>query len=90
MQTRTFTLYIAAAPDRVWRALDNLFTGIGAARDAHCWLTWELTAVDDGALTRARLTCDDLDARPHPDRDEAWSRIVSGLKTVAESGAPRM
>ncbi|MGI5244548.1 SRPBCC domain-containing protein [Dactylosporangium sp. CA-139066] len=139
MRTRTFTLYIAATPDRVWRALTdpsqtrryylglavdstwtagapiifrtqqgpvpdalhgeiihaipgeclihNLFTGVGREQEAHCWLTWTLAAVDDPSLTRVSLTCDDLDARPDPDRDDAWSRIVSGLKTVLETGA---
>lgn len=139
MRTRTFTLYIAAAPTRVWRALTepgetrryylglavdstwepgapivfrttegpvpdalhgeilhampgtqlihNLFTGTGREQEAHCWLTWELSEVEP-SLTRVSLTCDDLDPRPDPERDEAWSRILSGLKTVLETGAP--
>ncbi|HTJ36581.1 MAG TPA: SRPBCC domain-containing protein [Dactylosporangium sp.] len=142
MRTRTFTLYIAATPDRVWRALTdpaetrryylglavdstwtpgapivfrtahgpvpdalhgeiihaipgsclihNIFTGVGAEQEAHCWLTWDLTAVDEGALTRVCLSCDDVDGRADPERDEAWSRVVSGLKTVVEAGAARM
>ena len=137
MRTRTFILYIAAAPERVWRALTDpaqtrryylglavesawcpgapivfrtargpvpdalygeiihaapgatlihsLLTGAGADAEAHCWLTWELEPAEPG-LTRVALTCDDLDARPDPERDEAWSRIVSGLKTVLETG----
>ncbi|WP_432987041.1 SRPBCC domain-containing protein [Dactylosporangium sp. CA-233914] len=139
MRTRTFTLYIAATPEQVWRALTepaqtrcyylglavestwepgapilfrtmqgpvpdalygeiihaspgcqlihNLLTGTGPEPEAHCWLTWDLTPVEP-ALTRVALTCDDLDVRPDVERDEVWSRIVSGLKTVLETGAP--
>ena len=138
MRSRTFTLYIAATPDRVWRALTepsetrryfmglavestfapgspivfrttqgpvpdalhgsilhavpnrelihNLYTGVGHEQEAHCWLTWELAAASP-SLTRTSLTCDDVDPRPDPERDEAWSRIISGLKTVLETGA---
>jgi uncharacterized protein YndB with AHSA1/START domain len=138
MRTQTFTLYIAATPERVWRALTepaetrryylglavdsawhpgapivfrtvhgpvpdalhgeiihavpgvtlihNLLTGVGAEPEAHCWLTWELEPAEPG-LTRVALTCDDLDARPDRERDEAWARVVSGLKTVLETGA---
>ncbi|GAA3457284.1 SRPBCC domain-containing protein [Dactylosporangium matsuzakiense] len=139
MRTRTFTLYIAATPDRVWRALTepeltrryylglavestwqpgapiqfrtaqgpvpdalygeilhaspgqtliySLLTGVGPEPEPHCWLTWEITQPEP-SLTRVALTCDDLDDRPDCERDEAWSRIVSGLKTVLETGAP--
>jgi uncharacterized protein YndB with AHSA1/START domain len=139
MRTRTFTLYIAATPERVWQALTdpeqtrryflglavdsgfrpgdpilfrttqgpvpdalhgevlhvvpgvqlvhNLYTGTGREQEVHCWLTWDVALAEPG-LTRAALTCDDLDPRPDPERDEAWSRVVSGLKTVLETGAP--
>ncbi|WP_432836411.1 SRPBCC domain-containing protein [Dactylosporangium sp. CA-092794] len=138
MRTQTFTLYIAATPDRVWRALTepdetrryylglavesqwcpgapivfrttqgpvpdalhgeilhaapgaqlvhSLLTGVGPEPDAHCWLTWDLSAAEPG-LTRVALTCDDLDPRPDPERDEAWARVLSGLKTLLETGA---
>ncbi|MFI5907393.1 hypothetical protein [Dactylosporangium sp. NPDC051541] len=65
----------------------TLLTGVGPEPAAHCRLTWEIAQVEP-SLTRAALTCDDLDARPDRERDEAWSRIVSGLKTVLETGAP--
>jgi uncharacterized protein YndB with AHSA1/START domain len=64
----------------------NLFTGIGPEQEAHCWLTWDLARVEP-ALCRVALTCDDLDGRADPERDEAWSRVLSGLKTVLETGA---
>lgn len=67
--------------------IHNLFTGVGSEQSAHCWLTWDITPAEP-ALTRVALTCDDLDPRPDPERDEAWSRVVSGLKTVLETGAP--
>ncbi|MFB9179164.1 SRPBCC domain-containing protein [Dactylosporangium sucinum] len=138
MRTRTFSLYIAATADQVWRALTDpcrtrqfylgctvesafvegativyratvgpvtdalhgevlhvepartlvhsLFTGIGREQEVHCWLTWEVAEVEPG-LTRAALTCDDLDRHADPERDETWSRVVSGLKTVLETGA---
>lgn len=136
MRTRTFSLYIAATPEQVWRAITepsqtrrfylglavesqwcpgapilfraagpvpdalhgeilhadpprqlvhNLFTGVGREQEAHCWLTWDIT-VAEPSLTRVALTCDDLDPRPDTDRDETWSRIVSGLKSVLEAG----
>ncbi|WP_238015973.1 SRPBCC domain-containing protein [Dactylosporangium sp. AC04546] len=138
MRTRTFSLYIAATAEQVWRALTDpcltrrfylgcavestftagdtivyrttigpvtdalhgeiihvephkllvhsLFTGIGREQEVHCWLAWEVAEVEPG-LTRAALTCDDLDRNPDPERDETWSRVVSGLKTVLETGA---
>ncbi|MET7399840.1 SRPBCC domain-containing protein [Dactylosporangium sp. NPDC005572] len=138
MRTQTFSLYIAATAEQVWRALTepnitrrfylgcavesafmpgerivyrasigpvtdalhgeiihvvpeqllvhSLFTGTGREQEVHCWLTWEVAEVEPG-LTRAALTCDDLDRDADPERDETWSRVVSGLKTVLETGA---
>ncbi|GAA2381595.1 SRPBCC domain-containing protein [Dactylosporangium salmoneum] len=74
-----------AAPAR--HLIHNLLTGVGPERDPHCWLTWTLTPADVH-LTRVTLTCDDVDRADDPERDDAWSRIVSGLKTVLETGAP--
>ncbi|WP_433216733.1 SRPBCC domain-containing protein [Dactylosporangium sp. CS-047395] len=132
MRTRTFTLYIAATPERVWQALTEptltrrYYLGLavestwqpgtpilfharrGPINDvlygeivhavphlllihsllaARCWLTWEITETQPG-LTRVALAVDDLEPDPDPERDEAWSRVVSGLKTVLETGAP--
>ncbi|WP_433057580.1 SRPBCC domain-containing protein [Dactylosporangium sp. CS-033363] len=132
MRTRTFTLYIAATPGRVWQALTEpeltrrYYLGLavestwqpaapilfharrGPIHDvlygeivhaipqellihsllaAHCWLSWEIAEVQPG-LTRVALHVDDLEPGPDPERDEAWSRVVSGLKTVLETGAP--
>ncbi|MEU7874175.1 SRPBCC domain-containing protein [Dactylosporangium sp. NPDC049140] len=129
MRTRTFTLYIAATPELVWRALTEpeltrrYYLGLAvdstwrpgapivfrtdrgpvaealygeilhvipgeelihSLHAAQCWLTWDVAAVEPG-LTRVALSCDDLDARPDPERDEAWARVASGLKTVLET-----
>jgi uncharacterized protein YndB with AHSA1/START domain len=136
MRTSTCSLYIAADPARVWRAITeptftrrfylglavesqwipgapivyraaggpvpdvlhgdivhveegrllvhNLYTGIGVEQEVHCWLTWLITAVEPG-VCRVALTCDDVERDPDDERDEAWSRVLSGLKTVLEA-----
>jgi hypothetical protein len=47
-----------------------------------CWAVDEVTP----GLCRIALTSDDLDPARAGDRDEAWSRVLSGLKTVLETG----
>jgi uncharacterized protein YndB with AHSA1/START domain len=47
------------------------------------WLGWELDAPEPG-LCRVQLTCDDLEPQDDPDRDDAWCRLLSRLKTVLE------
>ncbi|WP_327005677.1 SRPBCC domain-containing protein [Dactylosporangium sp. NBC_01737] len=136
MRTSTCSLYIAADPARVWRAITepaftrrfylglavdsqwtpgapivyraaagpvpdvlhgdivhveegrllvhNLYTGIGAEQEVHCWLTWLITPAEPG-VCRVALTCDDVERDPDEERDEAWSRVLSGLKSVLEA-----
>jgi uncharacterized protein YndB with AHSA1/START domain len=53
-----------------------------------CWLSWELDAAGPG-LCRVQLTCDDLDPDGDPERDDAWCRLLSRLKTVLETRTRR-
>jgi uncharacterized protein YndB with AHSA1/START domain len=66
----------------------SLLTDVDHDPEAQCWVTWELDAVEP-SLCRVRLTCDDLDRDADPDRDEAWSRLLSALKTTVETAADR-
>jgi uncharacterized protein YndB with AHSA1/START domain len=49
------------------------------------WVCWAVDEMTPG-LCRIALTSDDLDPAGAGDRDEAWSRVLSGLKAVLESG----
>jgi uncharacterized protein YndB with AHSA1/START domain len=49
------------------------------------WVCWAVDEMTPG-LCRIALTSDDLDPAGAGDRDEAWSRVLSGLKTVLETG----
>jgi uncharacterized protein YndB with AHSA1/START domain len=49
------------------------------------WVCWAIDEMSPG-LCRVALTSDDLDPAGACDRDEAWSRVLSGLKTVLETG----
>ncbi|GAB3872731.1 hypothetical protein GCM10027610_138660 [Dactylosporangium cerinum] len=64
--------------------MHNLYTGIGVEQEVHCWLTWLITVVEPG-VCRVALTCDDVERDPDEERDEAWSRVLSGLKSVLEA-----
>jgi uncharacterized protein YndB with AHSA1/START domain len=61
-------------------------TDAEADREAQCWVTWDLDEPEPG-ICRVALTCDDLDRCDDPERDESWCRLLSGLKTVLETGA---
>lgn len=49
------------------------------------WIGWAIDEMSPGRC-RIGLTCDDLDTDDTTDRDEAWSQVLSGLKTVVEAG----
>jgi hypothetical protein len=49
------------------------------------WVCWAIDEMSPG-LCRVALTSDYLDPAGACDRDEAWSRVLSGLKTVLETG----
>jgi uncharacterized protein YndB with AHSA1/START domain len=49
------------------------------------WVSWAIDEMSPG-LCRITLTADDLDGDDADDRDDAWSRVLSGLKTVLETG----
>jgi uncharacterized protein YndB with AHSA1/START domain len=53
-------------------------------------VTWEITPGDDG-VSRLTVTHDRLEASPETARSVAgpgWMRVLSGLKTVLETGQP--
>lgn len=77
---------VHAAPGRLLVHSLLTDTDTDADRAAQCWLTWELDEREPG-LCRICLTCDDLDRFPDTERDEAWSRLLSGLKTAVEASA---
>ena len=129
MRSRTFTLYVAASSEQVWRAVTEpghtrrfyfglevegewcvggriayrlpggpdwaglhghlvlfdrhrtLMHGI----DEASWVTWQLAEVEPG-VCRIALTHDTLDPADADETDEAWSRMLSDLKTVLETG----
>ena len=129
MRSRTFTLYIAATREQVWRAITEpehtrrFYFGLEVAAqwcvggpisyrvpggpdwaglhghlvlfDRHrtlmhgvddtSWVTWEVAAVEPG-VCRVALTYDTLDTGDAEEVDEAWSRMLSDLKTVLEAG----
>jgi uncharacterized protein YndB with AHSA1/START domain len=49
------------------------------------WVSWAIDEMSPG-LCRITLTTDDLEADEPDDRDDAWSRVLSGLKTMLETG----
>jgi hypothetical protein len=53
--------------------------------DVQSWVAWGVDEVEPG-LCRVSLTCDDVDGDDPDERDEAWRRVLSGLKTVLETG----
>jgi uncharacterized protein YndB with AHSA1/START domain len=68
-----------------WRALyDETTAGEPASR-----VTWELEAAD-GGVTKLTVVHDRLDAAPKTAESVAggWSYILSGLKTLLETGQP--
>jgi uncharacterized protein YndB with AHSA1/START domain len=129
MRTRTFTIYIAAGPEQVWRAITEpaytrrFYFGLEVDAewavggriayrvpagpdwaglhghlvlfDRHrtlmhgvddtSWVTWEVAPVEPG-VCRVALIYDTLDASDAEEVDDAWSRMLSDLKTVLENG----
>jgi uncharacterized protein YndB with AHSA1/START domain len=68
------------------RLVHSLLSDTDTDRDVQSWVNWELEESEPG-VCRASLTCDDLDRFDDPERDEAWCRLLSDLKTVLETGA---
>jgi uncharacterized protein YndB with AHSA1/START domain len=67
---------------RLVHSLDEA-TAWGVAPEA--WVSWAVDEMSPG-LCRIALTSDDLDSDDVIDRDDAWSTVLSGLKTVLETG----
>ena len=128
MRTRTFTLFIAATCEQVWRAITEpeqtrrFYFGLEVVAewcaggrisyrlpggpdwaglhghlvllerhrtlmhgvDESSWVTWELADVEPG-VCRVALVHDTLDPDGAAETDEAWSRMLSDLKTVLET-----
>ena len=54
--------------------------------DESSWVTWQIDDAEPG-VCRVALTLDTLDPDDDAEEtDEAWSRMMSGLKTVLETG----
>ena len=68
-----------------WRALYDEET----AKEPHSRVTWEIEPAD-GGVTKLTVTHDRLDASPKTASNVAggWSYILSGLKTLLETGEP--
>jgi uncharacterized protein YndB with AHSA1/START domain len=68
-----------------WRALYDDET----AKEPHSRVTWEIEPAD-GGVTKLTVTHDRLDASPKTASNVAggWSYILSGLKTLLETGQP--
>jgi uncharacterized protein YndB with AHSA1/START domain len=68
-----------------WRALYDDET----AREPHSRVTWEIEP-SDGGVTKLTVTHDRLDASPKTASSVAggWMYILSGLKTLLETGEP--
>jgi uncharacterized protein YndB with AHSA1/START domain len=66
------------------RLVHSLLTDTDTDRETQSWVSWELDEPEPG-VCRVSLTCDDLDRFDDPERDEAWCRVLSGLKTVLET-----
>jgi uncharacterized protein YndB with AHSA1/START domain len=68
-----------------WRALYDDDT----AKEPHSRVTWEIEP-GDGGVTKLTVTHDRLDASPKTASNVAggWSFVLSGLKTLLETGQP--
>ena len=68
-----------------WRSLYDDET----AKEPHSRVTWEIEPAD-GGVTKLTVTHDRLDASPKTASNVAggWSFILSGLKTLLETGQP--
>ena len=68
-----------------WRALYDPDT----ASEPHSRVTWEIE-LQEGGVTRLTVTHDQLEAAPKTAASVAggWSYILSGLKTLLETGKP--
>jgi len=68
-----------------WRALYDPET----AAEPHSRVTWEIEAADDG-VTKLTVVHDELDASPRTAASVAggWMYVLSGLKTLLETGEP--
>jgi uncharacterized protein YndB with AHSA1/START domain len=49
------------------------------------WVTWKVDELSP-RLCRIALTSDELDPIGAAERDDAWNSVLSGLKTVLETG----
>ena len=67
------------------RLLHSLHADGAGPPDPHTWVEWTVAEAEPG-LCRVTLRLDDLDTCPDADADEAWDRLLSGLKTVLETG----
>ena len=80
---------IEASPPRklvtTWRALYDPET----AAEPHSRVTWEIEPAGDG-VTKLTVIHDELDASPKTAENVAggWSYVLSGLKTLLETGQP--
>ena len=68
-----------------WRAVYDEET----AREPHSRVTWEIEP-QEGAVTKLTVVHDELDAAPKTALSVAggWSYVLSGLKTLLETGEP--
>ena len=68
-----------------WRALYDEAT----AAEPHSRVTWEIEP-QDGGVTKLTVTHDQLEAAPKTAASVAggWSYVLSGLKTLLETGEP--
>ncbi len=80
---------IEASPPRklvtTWRALYDPET----AAEPHSRVTWEIEPAGDG-VTKLTVVHDELEAAPRTAENVAggWSYVLSGLKTLLETGEP--
>jgi uncharacterized protein YndB with AHSA1/START domain len=80
---------VEASPPRklvtTWRALYDPET----AAEPHSRVTWEIEPAEEG-VTRLTVIHDELEASPKTAANVAngWSYILSGLKTLLETGQP--
>jgi uncharacterized protein YndB with AHSA1/START domain len=80
---------VEASPPRklvtTWRALYDPET----AAEPHSRVTWEIDPAEEG-VTRLTVIHDELEASPKTAANVAngWSYILSGLKTLLETGRP--
>jgi uncharacterized protein YndB with AHSA1/START domain len=80
---------LESAPPRrlqhTWRALYDE----GTAAEPYSRVTWEIEA-QDGGYSKLTVVHDELDAAPKTAESVAggWSYVLSGLKTLLETGQP--